>query len=378
MALTGNIEIFPLPEILRLLARSGKNGCLRVDTGGTDGRIYLQDGSMTLATVWSDGEVLDQFAASGVVDLDRLGGREIMDLPAAIANGSTPEELGDAVREHIVESLYRIRRPGHGSFEFLVDRDPRFRTGQRFDVDAVVADSDRRAADWADIEGTIEDLDLPVRMARELSVPEVNVNAPTWRVLSVLEGGATVREIARLLGTTEFRAAREVAGLIRSALVEGVPTVLGRPSPEIVEPEIVQPETDSTAVWVSPMSDAIDDEGSTDPAASPWSVRREPEAEDATSDPWTTPDAHETGPAEAATDMAQQPSGESDRSAGWWAEAMGETDDIGEVDTDEFLESVFADETSSVDDESEETGFSMGLLRRRRLGPVTRDMSASD
>lgn len=369
MALTGNIEIFPLPEILRLLARSGKNGCLRVDTGGTDGRIYLQDGSMTLATVSSDSEVLDQLAAAGVVDLDRLSGRETMDLPSAISADKTSEELGDAVREHIVESLYRIRRPGQGSFEFLVDRDPRFRTGQQFDIEALVSDSDRRAADWSDIERTISDLDLPVRMARELSVPEVSVNAPTWRVLSVLEGGATIREIARHLGTTDFRAAREVAGLIRSELVEPVPAVLGGP-------EVREDFSEQTPVWHTPASEEVIDEPESDSTASPWAVTAEPETSDSSTDPWTMPDPDPT----SSTDP--NPTGEGDttqpdRSAGWWAEAMGQSDDLGEVDTDEFLESVFADDSESVD-ESEETGFSMGLLRRRRLGPVTRDMSDQD
>lgn len=371
MALTGNIEIFPLPEILRLLARSGKNGCLRVDTGDSDGRIYLQDGAMTLATVSSDSEVLDQLAAASVVDLDRLGGRETMDLPSAISADKTSEELGDAVREHIVESLYRIRRPGRGSFEFLVDRDPRFRTGQQFDIETLVTDSDRRAADWSDIERTISDLDLPVRMARELSVPEVTVNAPTWRVLSVLEGGATIREIARHLGTTDFRAAREVAGLIRSELVEPVPAVLGGP-------EVRDDLSEQTAVWHAPATEQVVDEPGSDPTASPWAVAAEPESSDSSTDPWTVPDPEATA-ASDAVDAGESDAAEPtpDRSGGWWAEAMGQSDDIGEVDTDEFLESVFADDSESVD-ESEETGFSMGLLRRRRLGPVSRNLNDQD
>ena len=384
MALTGNIEIFPLPEILRLLARSGKNGCLRVDTGDTDGRLYLRDGSMTLATVSSDGEVLEQFAAAGVVDLDRLGGPDLIDLPSAIAHDKSPEELGDAVREHIVESLYRIRRPGRGAFEFLVDRDPRFRTGQQFDIETLVADSDRRAADWSDIERTIDDLDLPVRMARELSVYEVTVNAPTWRVLSVLDGGASIREIARQLGTTEFRAAQEVAGLMRSALVEAVPAVLGGPVRTVSE---VEPDPKPT--WELPESHPVAAEGPSDPTTSPWSVFAEPNAGHDSADPWTMPQSEpepepEPEPdSESVAEAASQPSPEAaaphddpapDRSGGWWAEAMDQGDELGEVDTDEFLESVFADDTASVD-ESEESGFSMGLLRRRRLGPVSRDLT---
>ena len=50
MSLTGALEAFPLPEVLRLLARSGKSGTLRVDAAELQGRIYLADGALTYAT----------------------------------------------------------------------------------------------------------------------------------------------------------------------------------------------------------------------------------------------------------------------------------------------------------------------------------------
>ncbi|MFP5332449.1 MAG: DUF4388 domain-containing protein [Acidimicrobiia bacterium] len=375
MALTGNIEIFPLPEILRLLARAGKNGCLRVDTGDLDGRIYLEDGALSLATVGSDSELLDQFTASGVVDLDRLASRDVVDLPAGLAAGRSADDLSAAVREHSIEALYRIRRPGRGSFEFVVDAVSRFRTGQSFDIESLVSDADRRAADWADIERTLDDLDLAVRMVRELQVPETTVNAPTWRVLAALEGGSTVRDVARQLGTTEFLAAREIAHLIRSDLVEPVPTVLGAPD--------------------HPVGRSLEDTGSREPheptptvpasepgpAPSPWAIADSEPREAEPADPWHAPppengrlasEVESTWSAE--TDTATEEPSRPDRSAGWWAEAMGNVSD--DPDTDEFLEGVFAEEIAEA--EPEETGFSVGLLRRRRLGPAARDITDAD
>ena len=37
MTLSGNIEAFPLSEVLRLAARSNQSGLLRVESGGTHG-----------------------------------------------------------------------------------------------------------------------------------------------------------------------------------------------------------------------------------------------------------------------------------------------------------------------------------------------------
>jgi hypothetical protein len=57
---------------------------------------------------------------------------------------------------------------------------------------------------------------------------------------------------------------------------------------------------------------------------------------------------------------------------------MGAADEMGDVDTDEFLESVFSEADGRSVDNEEESGFSMGLLRRRRMGPVARDVTSSD
>ncbi len=57
---------------------------------------------------------------------------------------------------------------------------------------------------------------------------------------------------------------------------------------------------------------------------------------------------------------------------------MGAAEEMGDVDTDEFLESVFSEADGGSAETEEESGFSMGLLRRRRMGPVSRDVHNSD
>lgn len=394
MALTGNIEVFPLPEVLRLLARSGKNGCLRVDAAGVDGRIYLHEGALSLVTVASDMDLADQIASSGVVDRSRIESRDTVDLPDAIADGRSSDDLTDLVREHVVESLYRIRRPGNGTFEFLVDAESRFRTGQSFDAEQIVVEADRRAADWSDIEQTISDMNLPVRMVRELQESEVSVNAPTWRVLASLEGGSSVADIARLLGTTEFRAAREVASLIRSSLIEpAAGSAQAAPVGEI--PPASVPESPPTTPSVSPGSTGswfsapveapepeptVDATSEPDATPSPWATAQadpkpDPQPSTELTDPWSRPSDSEQAPAVSSEESSAEPTG---NRGGWWAEAMGPADEMSNVDTDEFLDSVFSETDGGGAEPEEESGFSMGLLRRRRLGPMAKDITDAD
>lgn len=381
MALTGNIEVFPLQEVLRLLARSGKDGCLRIEAGGDQGRIYLVDGALTLATTSTDREILDQIVAAGIVDRSRISDTGDIVLPEVLAPSRQVSDLTDFVREHVVESLYRIRRPRSGSFEFLVDAASRFRTGQTFDAEVAVGEADRRAAEWAEIERTIDDLHRHVQMVSELPDSEVTVNSATWRVLSSLKGGASIADIAARLGLTEFRCAREVAGLMRAGLLEPVP--FGTPAPstgwadlppvtqveapvELEEPLTAdEPETP----WESlPASQPVEAEA--DWRAFPWGDA--PVVDETPEDGAGFDDSDEEAEEEPATG----------RDGGWWAEAMGEP--AHRDDTDTFLESVFSElgesekaspEASEDEVDEEETGFSMGLLRRRRMGPMAKDIT---
>ena len=420
MSLTGNLEIFPMPEVLRLLSRSKKTGCLRVDAVETEGRVYLAGGAITFANTQSDDVVRQALINAGLVTNDSLRASK-HSLPDALVEGVDPSSITDFVRELVVESLYRIRKPGHGDFEFAVDEAPAYTSGQQFDAEVALAESDRRAAEWADIFESVTNLDAPIRMVRELPDDNsVTIAAPTWKVLASLEGGTSVRELAYRTGMSEFRAARELSGLIRSELVSVVelaptfdsgyqaPVVERRaPEPIFAEPE---PATDS-----QPESEPEQDVQTTDDFESFFddpevenSQTEQDTTEETTEDagwessPWDTPaepvsNGHDAEGAgwfdeavgevetedEATADEPSEPAAEESTSdGGWWAAAMGETEkqaDDPTSDPDSFLESVFSqlnegDETADESDE-DETGFSMGLLRRRRMGTAARDIT---
>jgi len=238
MSLTGHLDVFPLEEVLRLLARSYKSGCLRVDSPDLHGRVYLNNGSLALATVASDEDLRRQLIGSELVGEEALrsaevSGRSLNDVASDIGGNHV---LADFFREEVVESLYRIRKPGRGQFVFNVDVAPRYRADTAFDVELCVSEADRRAAEWADIESVIPSLDLALRITPEAPNGEPVTLAPnTWRLVAGFEGSATVRSLADRLGTPRFRVAKDLTALVRSGLVEAVAT----PAPVAVEPDPV-------------------------------------------------------------------------------------------------------------------------------------------
>ncbi|CAN5894782.1 hypothetical protein BH23ACT5_BH23ACT5_19710 [soil metagenome] len=360
MSLSGNLEIFPLEEVLRLLSRSHQSGCLRIE-GRAAGRVYLENGSVSYASIEPDDSFRSVLINSGLVtdaSLRRLEGSGGT-LAEALSPEISPATLVDVVREQSVESLYRIRRPGAGPFAFSVDTRPRYATGQSFDIEMLVSEADRRAAEWAAIEEVVPDLDSPWHMVPELDQESVQLSDTAWRFVAALDGRASVATVADRLGFTSFQAARTMAELARNRLV--------RPA---VEDAVHSPEPEVPVI-------------ETDPA-------------------WTDVDsavpATEPEPAVAAEDG----SGLSDEvplhERSWWEEAMGDEsgatddkhsdEDAGPGGDEAFLEDVFgglegnqtphdesSEETDTPTEDDDSGGF--GLLRRRGLGAAFRELADS-
>lgn len=348
MSLSGKLDVFPLEEVLRLLARSHQIGCLRVEGEGA-GRIYMEAGSLTYATVEGDDAFREQLLASGVVSEEGLNRLDVSQgaLTEALAPSAAASALTELIREHSVESLYRIRRPGYGHFEFVVDSRPRYATGQAFDVETIISEAERRAADWADIETVVPDLTSTWHMVPELEEDSVNLSDSAWRFLAAMDGACSVDVLAGRLGLTTFQTARRMAELSRARLVE--PTSVSH-TPEasvITYDEVEQPisEPDPEAESEPPTEERSWWAGETyEPEESPVSV-----------------DTYET----SAEEYEDEPS-----------EDFAPAEEGGD---DSFLETVFGELEKSEDTEEhedpEDGGF--GLLRRRGLGAAFRELADS-
>ena len=361
VSLSGNLDMFPLEEVLRLLSRSRQTGRLRVDGPGA-GSVYMEEGSITFAAEDPDETFRRVLVGAGVVtpdDLDQLGHSK-SSLTEILAPDVSSSTFDDLVREQCVESLYRIRKPGHGPFTFSVDVKPRYVTGLRYDIEVVVSEADRRAAEWTEVEAVVPDLSTPWRMVRQLDEESVTIGEAAWRFLAGLEGSASVDTVAERLGLTAFQAARRMAELARAHLVEEVPVP-------------ATPEVPAYTTYDSPAEPVF---GAV-PTAEPDT---EPEPEQPVDRSWWEEETPSFEPTfgEAPTDeadSAHEPEG-SDVESG----------------DDTFLEGVFGglseeapadgadaaeagDESENADEEEDEHGF--GLLRRRGLGAAFRELADS-
>lgn len=246
MALTGRLESIPLSEVLRMLARSQKSGCLRVEAGGLEGKIYLSSGKLAYATTRRDEDLRTDLLNAGFVDTDgwlRVERRE-QTVAEVLIEGHTHADLRDFLAEQGTEVLFRLGRPGRGTFDFGDEVSPRYDSGEVVDIEICLADADHRAEQWADIEEVIPGTKFGLRMAQTLpeGASDVTLKVETWKLLAALGGHGTIAEVAHRTGTSEFVVAKAMANLVRQELVsvteerfEAAPTYndaeLGLPSP---------------------------------------------------------------------------------------------------------------------------------------------------
>lgn len=361
MSLSGKLEIFPLEEVLRLLARSHQNGCLRIEGQGA-GRIYLEGGSLTYAAVEPDEALRAHLLAAGVVTESGLNAIDLSNgaLTEALAPDASTSALSDIIREQCVESVHRIRRPQAGPFTFLVDSRPRYATAQSFDIEMIISEADRRAVEWADIEEVVPDLTTSWHMVPAIEEESVKLSDTAWRFLAALEGSSSVRDLSQRLGLTDFQAARRMAELSRARLVETA-TVEARPTE--------RPTYEAAVVSEEPTWTDSPDEGTVEEPAAQTPIFAEPEP---------TPERSwwEQSPA-PYTDETPEAGPAGQLGEGSFLESvfakLDETDEAAEAPAEEDAEESADD--SDDDDDNNEGGF--GLLRRRGLGAAFRELADS-
>ena len=223
MTLSGNMESFPLSEVLQLAARSKQTGLLRVESGASHGNVYFNDGFLSYASIGDDDRLGDYLTRSGIVDPHQWypveRGEE--SIGAALLDGKTEADVDRFVADRIADVLVRLMRSKHGRFEFTEKIEPMYVTGLRLQVDDVMRCVEARAADWAEIESVIPAHDATIHLAADLNGrDEITIAAGAWRVIAALATASTVDGVADASGLSDFSVASTMAELVKQGLLE--------------------------------------------------------------------------------------------------------------------------------------------------------------
>ena len=163
--MNGRLESIPIAEILRLLARARKTGCLRVQAGALDGAAYFDEGR--LACFIGPTSLTEVLLNKGLVEESRWHEVEqgVSPVRQVLADGMTDADLHETVVDLSTDALFRFARSSTGVFDFDEDVRTRYEIGRFVNVEMVIAGVEDRVRQWHEIEAVIPNLDTQLRMA---------------------------------------------------------------------------------------------------------------------------------------------------------------------------------------------------------------------
>ena len=235
--LSGNLDDFPLPEVLRLLSRSQKHGVLHVYGDVVRGRIYLDEGKISYATTRSTDDFAEGAGTESRLDSDRRT------LQLDEVGNESPELFTDFLRLQITEVLVRLGRETTGSFVFQAGETPQEAVKEPFPIDEILAGAEAELKEWHRIEaiiGTTSQLMTTTKVVDEGR--SITLTGSEWNILGVLASAATTRDVGESLQMFEIVAGRIIARLVEEGLVEVA----------VVHPKAAPPDTASPAAQVTP------------------------------------------------------------------------------------------------------------------------------
>jgi hypothetical protein len=221
VSLTGNLESFPLAEVLRLGARTRQSGLLRVEAGGIHGRLFFIDGALTYGTTREEDDLGGELANAGLIDPHKWYPVERGEAPieSAMMEGREPADLHRHISDRLTDALIRLMRSKHGTFDFVEERAARYLTNQRIDVEECLVAAEVRVKEWAEVEAVIPNSWQHLELNPEPPAPQMTINGDTWRILAALNGKGSIEEVAERIGLSDFQAARAMAEMTKAGLL---------------------------------------------------------------------------------------------------------------------------------------------------------------
>ncbi|MBI2795583.1 MAG: DUF4388 domain-containing protein [Gemmatimonadetes bacterium] len=235
MAIEGPLRELGIHDVFQLLDLSRKTGTLAVtsELRDNEGTVYFDAGKVIYATIKSNPHPLGlMLVKSGRVteaDLDRAllaqKSRPGVKFGAILVEMGviTPRELERQVKLQIEEVVFELMSWREGFFSFT-ERDmtdvPAGATVQ-VSTESLLMEGARRIDEWSRIADKVPHLAVIPVLAdvSDAHSAQLELLPNEWEMLSMIDGGADLREIAAALVRSEFDVARIAYGLVSTGIV---------------------------------------------------------------------------------------------------------------------------------------------------------------
>jgi hypothetical protein len=184
--LSGTFEFFALGDVLSLIERAEASGALVVHGREVEGALYFVRGQLSAGEI---GEV------------------------------SGPVEGRHALEVRLLEVMVPLLRARTAKFEFRVDAAPSWPTTVDVPITGVFEHARGIARDWSSIMKAIGNFETALGRSGEITSDTITLSHLGFRVLELVDGKRSIREVARRAGVTLVAVAPEVRALLDAGAV---------------------------------------------------------------------------------------------------------------------------------------------------------------
>jgi hypothetical protein len=226
VSLQGTLDTLSLPELCELLSGTNKTGALHIRAESGHGVLWFADGQVCAGEAGSQ-------------------------------TGPPPPGAAGDLLERLNDVCFELFRYTEGSFEFEAERRPSWPADKSVDVAGLLAETDRRMAEWRDITAVIPSVEARPRLVPEPpgansgTTGPITLDAAQWRVVTGIDGRRRVSALIRVLDGGEFTVCKVLRSLVQAGLVEIEPAdgagPAGAESPSSAAAALAPPETEPPA-----------------------------------------------------------------------------------------------------------------------------------
>jgi len=233
MHLKGNLETSFLASILQLLCNDQKTGILQLNNNDEEVRIFLQDGKIIYATgsrretrmghiLRNEGHLTSQQLLEGL-DLSEKSGQALGKI--LVNKGWISREiLKRVICKQAEEFIFNAFLWQKGTFEYK-DAELNLKKMVITPLNAmnIILEASRRIDEMSILAERISSDQLTFKISEGIAdKKEVKINANEWRILSLIDGRRTVRQLIDESGFDDFTAYKVLYSFVSSGFIQEI------------------------------------------------------------------------------------------------------------------------------------------------------------
>jgi tetratricopeptide (TPR) repeat protein len=225
MAVEGRISEFSLPDFLQILSMNRKSGIITLKKDLREAEIFLKNGTLQFISFSRDDKLYRKLLETGFYG-EQEEGSELNEKKLLLflsKNRKITKEITAIIREIVEERMAELISWVDGYFRFEEKASEELLPDIfSFNTQDILLEGSRRFDEWGIIHKKIPDFNAILTLSEKWlkEGAALDLSSDEWKVLSLIDGRSTVREIIDKFKKPSIEIAKIIVNLLDRGLIE--------------------------------------------------------------------------------------------------------------------------------------------------------------